>query len=178
MSINLSSLATSALTGPFGATGSTGPQGATGVQGASGSTGLTGATGVQGPTGGASGPQGATGLSGSTGPGGADSVTSISISSGTLAVDISQGPVYNLTLNQNITSITFSNLNASNKVSTAILIVTYNGTAYSIVWPANVEWPNGVAPTLTTTNGKKDIFSLFTSDYGTTWNAIISGQNL
>lgn len=151
MTINLSNLATSALTGP------------------------TGATGPQGPTGGASGP---VGPAGATGAAGADSVSTLSISGGVLNIDISTGPVYNLTLNQNITNITFTNLYSVVKVSTAILIITYTGTPYSIVWPNSIEWPNGVAPTLTITNGKKDIFSLFSSDGGTTFNAIISGQNL
>lgn len=178
MSINLSSLSTSALAGPVGATGATGAFGATGVQGASGSTGLTGSTGPQGPTGGASGPQGATGLSGATGAGGADSVGTLSIVSSALTIDISQGPIYNLTLTENINSITFTNLNAVGKVQAAILVITNNGTLYSITWPPSVEWANGIAPTLTGTNGKKDVLSLFSSDTGTTWNAIISGQNI
>ena len=178
MTILLTNLSTSDLagaTGPTGATGVQGASGSTGFVGATGSTGPTGATGVQGPTGGASGPSGPPGA---TGAGGADSVSTLSISSGVLNIDISTGPVYNLTLNQNITSITFSNLFPIGKVSAAILVITYTGTAYSIVWPASIEWPNNVTPSLTTTNGKKDVFSLFSSDGGTTYNAIVSGQNI
>lgn len=198
MAIYLNDIVGSALTGPTGATGPIGATGAdstvpgatgsTGVQGASGSTGIgatgaqgiqgaSGATGLTGSTGPSGGPTGATGFTGATGPGGADSVASLSIVSGTLTIDISTGPVYNLTLDQNIDTITFTNLNSVGKVQAAILVVSYTGTAYSITWPASVEWADGVAPTLTTTNGKKDVFSIFSSDAGTSWNAIISGQN-
>jgi hypothetical protein len=38
-----------------------------------------------------------------------------------------------------------------------------------------VKWPGGTAPTLTTTNGKYDIFS-FIYD-GTNWYGFIGGQN-
>jgi hypothetical protein len=38
-------------------------------------------------------------------------------------------------------------------------------------------WPGGTAPTLTSTNGKEDIFSFVTIDGGTTWFAFNGGQN-
>jgi hypothetical protein len=40
-----------------------------------------------------------------------------------------------------------------------------------------VVWPGGVAPTLTTTNAKRDILTFFTNDGGTTWFGIVTGQN-
>jgi hypothetical protein len=115
---------------------------------------------------------------GTIGGSSAESYTSTSISSGVLNFDINLGPVYNVTLNENINSITFSNLYPVGKVSSVILSLTYNGTGYSITWPTSFKWPNNVAPSLTTTNLKKDIFTFFSSDGGITWNAFISGQNL
>jgi hypothetical protein len=41
-----------------------------------------------------------------------------------------------------------------------------------------VLWPGGTAPTLTSTYGKRDVFSFVTVDGGTTWMAVISGQNI
>jgi hypothetical protein len=52
------------------------------------------------------------------------------------------------------------------------------GTAYTITWPASVKWPSGTAPTLTSTNLKSDIIILTTVDGGTTWFAMVGGQNL
>ena len=115
---------------------------------------------------------------GSIGGSSADLYSAPTISAGTLTLDIALGPVYNLTLDQNINTISFSNLKPVGSVSTAILILTYNGTGYSIVWPDSFRWPNNVVPSLTTTNGKKDIFTFFTTDGGITWNSFISGQNL
>jgi hypothetical protein len=58
------------------------------------------------------------------------------------------------------------------------LVFTMDGTARTVSWPVSFYWPGGTAPTLTSTNGKKDVFTFFTSDGGTTWLAFISGQNL
>jgi hypothetical protein len=46
-----------------------------------------------------------------------------------------------------------------------------------VTWPAAVRWPNSAAPTLTSANGKVDIFALTTHDGGTTWFASTVGQN-
>jgi hypothetical protein len=117
-------------------------------------------------------------LWGSIGGAAADAYSANTISSGVLTLDLSVGPVYNITLDQNINSFVFTNYNIEGKISTIILSITYNGTGYSIVWPTSFRWPNNVVPSLTTTNLKKDIFTAFTSDGGITWNAFISGQNL
>ena len=45
-----------------------------------------------------------------------------------------------------------------------------NGGAYTQAWPASVDWPGGVAPTLTTSG--KDLLVFVTRDAGTTWNGM------
>lgn len=53
----------------------------------------------------------------------------------------------------------------------------------SITWNSGLTsygrilWPSGTAPTLTTTNGKMDVFSFLSYDYGVTWLAFNAGQN-
>jgi hypothetical protein len=82
-----------------------------------------------------------------------------------------------LTMSASITSLTFSLIQTS--LSHFWTVVTVgNGTAYSITWPAAVKWPGGTAPTITSTNGKRDIYQFFSYDSGTTIYAIIVGQNL
>jgi hypothetical protein len=39
-------------------------------------------------------------------------------------------------------------------------------------------WPAGASPLLTSTNGKKDVFSFVTLDGGTNWHGFVGGQNL
>jgi hypothetical protein len=36
-----------------------------------------------------------------------------------------------------------------------------SGAAGTAVFPSNVKWPNGVAPTLTATNGQTDIVTFY-----------------
>jgi hypothetical protein len=100
------------------------------------------------------------------------------ISAGALALNLNTAAVFTVALNANITSITLSNIQASGRVSSFVLIFTADGTARSVTWPASFHWPTGTAPTLTSSNGKEDVFAFFTVDGGTNWQAFISGQNL
>jgi hypothetical protein len=100
------------------------------------------------------------------------------INTGVLTLDLTQGAVFNVSINSSISSINITNVPSSGKVATIDLIFNYTGLAISIAWPSAVRWPNGVAPTLTTTAGKRDIFSFLTIDGGNSFNGIIAGQNL
>ena len=83
-----------------------------------------------------------------------------------------------LTMSASITTLTLSNIQASTIVHMWTIVTVGNGTAYSITWPAAVKWPGGTAPTITSTNTKRDIYQFVTYDGGTTIYAIIVGQNL
>jgi len=108
--------------------------------------------------------------------------TAPSIVTNSLTIDLSTTTVFTVAMNANIT--TFSIINTpqtANAVSSFVLIFTYTGTAYTVVWPSsspNIRWPNGVAPTLSSGSGKRDVFTFFTTDNGASYNAFISGQNL
>jgi len=103
--------------------------------------------------------------------------TNGTISSGVLAIDCALGNVLAISLNANITSITFSNVPASGSAYSIILSFTADGTARTIAWPAAVRWPGGTAPTMTSTNNKVDTIVLYTYDGGTNWFGFVSGQN-
>lgn len=104
--------------------------------------------------------------------------TAPTISTGTLTLDLNTATVFDVALNANITTLTITNVQASGRTSSFVLIFTADGTARSVSWPSEFLWPSGTAPTLTSTNGKKDVFTVFTVDGGTTYQAFISGQNL
>jgi hypothetical protein len=57
------------------------------------------------------------------------------------------------------------------------LILTADGTARTITWPASVKWPGAVAPTLTSTLNKIDVYTFLSVDNGTTWLGMQSGKN-
>lgn len=100
------------------------------------------------------------------------------ISASTLTLDLNTATVFDVSLNSNINTLTLSNVQSSGRSSSFVLIFTADGTARSVTWPGSFRWPSGTAPTLTSTNTKKDVFIFFTVDGGTNWQAFISGQNL
>lgn len=106
-----------------------------------------------------------------------ESETSVSIISNTLTLDLNNGNIFNVSLNANISTITINNPPSSQFVGNFTIIFTADGTARGLIWPASVRWSVS-PPTLTTTNGKKDIFNFITYDGGTNWYASIGGQNL
>ena len=85
--------------------------------------------------------------------------------------------VTELTMSTNV-SLTLSNIQSSGTVHMWTIVTVGNGTAYSIGWPAAIKWPGGTAPTITSTNTKRDIYQFVTYDGGTNIYAIIVGQNL
>lgn len=103
--------------------------------------------------------------------------TAPTISTGILILDCSVGNVFSVSLNANITTLTFSNVPSSGTSYSLTLSFTADGTPRTITWGASVKWPNGTAPTLTSTNGKVDTFILYTFNAGVTWFAFTAGQN-
>lgn len=103
--------------------------------------------------------------------------TAPSISSGTLTLDCSAGNVFAVSLNANITTLSFSNVPSTGTAYGLTLALTADGTARTVTWGSAVKWPAGTAPTLTSTNGKVDTVVLYTHDGGTTWYAFTAGQN-
>ena len=102
---------------------------------------------------------------------------SAAISAGTLTLDLSAAGVFYVSLNAAITTLTISNTQTAGS-SAFTLIFTADGTPRTVTWGGSILWPGGTAPTLTSTNGKEDIFSFVTIDGGTTWFSFVGGQNL
>lgn len=102
---------------------------------------------------------------------------SASISGGTLTLDLSTAGVFYVNLNENITTLTLSNVQTSG-ASSFTLIFTADGTTRSVTWPGSFLWPGGISPAITSTNGKEDIFSFVTINGGTNWFSFVGGQNL
>lgn len=104
--------------------------------------------------------------------------TAPTISSGTLTLNLNDAQVFDVSLNANVTTLTISNTDATaNTVNAFTLIFTMDGTARTVTWGGAVKWAGGTAPTLTSTNGKKDVFSFLSPDNGTTWLGFVGGQN-
>ena len=103
--------------------------------------------------------------------------TSVSVSSGSLALNCAAANVFSVSLNQNITSISFSNVPTSGRAYSMSLFFTADGTQRTISWPASVRFPYSLSPTMTSTNGKVDTVILTTFTGGTTWFGFVAGQS-
>jgi hypothetical protein len=103
--------------------------------------------------------------------------TAPTIAAGVLTLDLTNGNVFEVALNANITTLNFNNPSPTGKACSFTLIFTADGTGRTVAWPGAVKWAGGTTPTLTSTNGKKDIFSFMTVDAGTNWYGFTSGKN-
>jgi hypothetical protein len=100
--------------------------------------------------------------------------TSSSPSSATNAItfDLANGAAFEVTLTENISSITISNPPTTGNHAAIIVKFIQDSTGSWTVtgWPASVKWPGGTAPVITTTlTTGTDIVILETWDAGTTW---------
>lgn len=93
-----------------------------------------------------------------------------------VTIDLTKGTVFSTTINANITTFTITGAQLG-RAAKFRHILTGNGSGFTQAWGASVKWatPPG-APTVTTTNGKKDIIDYETDD-GVTWYASVKGQN-
>lgn len=96
------------------------------------------------------------------------------IAAGVLELDCYLGNIFTVSLDAEITSITFSRVPTDSYAMT--LAFTADGTARAVTWPASVKWPSGTAPTMTDTLNEIDLIVLSTFDGGTTWYGIAAGQ--
>lgn len=109
----------------------------------------------------------------------AEEYSNVAISASTLTINLSSSSIFNVNLNSAVTTLTLSSYPSGAGQSTSfILMFTADGTARAVTWPASFRWPSGTAPTLTSTNNKRDVFAFFTIDGGTNWQAFTAGQNL
>lgn len=101
-----------------------------------------------------------------------------SISTGVLTLDMTNGNVFDVVLDENVTTVNFNNPPASGKVGNLSLFLKQDATGgYSIVWPSSVKWASGTAPTLSTSANMLDILVFFTIDGGTNWYGSLGGVN-
>ena len=72
-------------------------------------------------------------------------------------------------------TFTFSNPPASGDFGAFVLELT-NGGAFTVTWPASVDWPGGTAPTLTASGVDQLVFT--TRDGGTTYFGFVAGLDI
>lgn len=89
--------------------------------------------------------------------------------SGAATINLENGNSQKIVVTGNITSMDMQNWPASGIDGSLILYVEQGGTgSYTIVWDTAIDWPGGVAPTISTAVGSMDIYAFRSIDGGTT----------
>ncbi len=97
------------------------------------------------------------------------------LTGGTEDIDLEDGTVVTATISTATQTFTFSGAPNSGNNGSFTLFLT-NGNSQTVNWPASVDWPNGVVPTLTTSG--LDVLVFTTNDSGTTWYGFVAGRDL
>lgn len=110
---------------------------------------------------------------------GVDSLSEVSesatISTSTLVLNVTASNIFYVSLNSAITTFTIGGAPTGSSAFT--LIFTADGTPRAVTWGSAVTWSGGTAPTLTSTLGKRDVFSFLTLNGGVNWLGFTGGQN-
>ncbi len=107
--------------------------------------------------------------------------TSPSSSSGTLVLDMVNGNYFDVTLTENVTTLTLSNPPASGKAGTIIFIASQDSSGGNVItWPGSIIWEQdtGGSPDQTTSGNAVDIYMLLTVDSGTIWYGFVLGLDM
>lgn len=102
-------------------------------------------------------------------------VQNLTPAAGTATIDLSSGSCIVLTLSNAISGWTLNNVPSGVEFEFRMYIVANGGSISA--WPTGTKWALGSAPQITTTAGKIDVVSFTTYDGGTSWIALIAGQN-
>lgn len=100
-----------------------------------------------------------------------ETASTTTTSSGTQAIDLSGGLTHTITLNNSITTFSFTNVpgTSGDAVGVTLILVQGTGGNKTITWPSGYKWQGGLAPTLSSTEGDIDIVTFLTIDDGTVW---------
>lgn len=100
-------------------------------------------------------------------------------SSNTTTFNLESANVFSTTLTEN-TTFAFTNPPTTGTAYSFTIKIVQDASAsgYTVTWPAAVDWPDALEPTLTDTASGVDIFVFFTHDGGTTWYGFTAGQNM
>ena len=94
---------------------------------------------------------------------------------GTVTIDLSQGSAILIVLQNAISGWTLQNIPSGVEFEFRLYISIQGGSISA--WPTGTLWANGQTPTLTTTSLKTDCLSFTTINGGSSWQALVVGQN-
>jgi hypothetical protein len=102
----------------------------------------------------------------------APSLTSLSTSGGTAAIDCSLGETFQIQLLSATQTVSFTNVPST---PCYLILEIYQGFGTggpTLTWPTSVKWSGGVAYTPTSAYQATDVVGLVTFDGGTSWQGV------
>jgi len=99
--------------------------------------------------------------------------TSLANVSATTTLDLANSNFFSAQVSGSVSWV-FANPPTST-VATGFILELTNGGGYTNTWPTAVKWPNGAAPTITTSG--TDVFTFITDDGGAIWRGVQSMQD-
>lgn len=101
-------------------------------------------------------------------------VSALTSTAGVVNIDWSLGDYFTHALDENVTSIAFSNLPASPAGTTLMIRFTQDTTPRTVAWPASFRWAGGTDGVISTGSGSVDVLAITSFDQGTTWIATLN----
>lgn len=95
-----------------------------------------------------------------------------------LSLDLSKANIFEVSYNASVNTFSITNSPSTNYAGSFTLVTTGTGTPYPWNWGSAVTWSGGSAPSVTSTNGKKDIYGFITTNQGTNWYGFVGAQNV
>jgi hypothetical protein len=102
-------------------------------------------------------------------------VNTVAASGTTETLDLASGNLHDVTLTANCT-FTFAGATAGVGCYLTLILRQDATGSRTVTWPAEVEWPGGVAPTLSDGANEVDVLSFLSNDGGTTWFGLMAGS--
>jgi len=99
-------------------------------------------------------------------------VTELTIVTGVVTIDLSLSDYYTLSLNANVTSITFSNPPGPGRGFSKFIQITQTG-AFTVAWPASFRWEGGSAGAVSG-SAAVDLLAITSVDNGVTIHPTLS----
>jgi hypothetical protein len=105
--------------------------------------------------------------------------TTPSIRAGILTLDLQAGNMFEVTLTENVVSLTLANPPAVGLAGSCYIILKQDSRGgRTLAWPGTIRWPGGISPRISSAENAVDIFFVLTRDGGATWYGFINGKQV
>ena len=101
--------------------------------------------------------------------------TALTSAAGVVNIDLSLGDYFTITLTENVTSLTFTNLDGSGYGRSIMLQITQHASsAKTFAFPSSFKWAGGTLGIISTGLSAVDVVAVTTFNNGSAWRATLA----